>query len=146
MAWKTVCKDDNSPFANLSGVETFEDGEDESNIEIKIPQDPRDVTKDAFDVILGDPRPSTAVVDKNNKCSVTVENDVIPAIVNLEKDEIEVVQSEGKVELAVKRSEQKKGKIVVPWKVLPKSADSVYANITGKKNLKLKVYFYNFLV
>ena len=131
VAWTTVCKDQNSPFANLSGVETFEKGEEESNIEIKIPQDPRDVTKDKFDVILGDPKPSTSIVDKNNKCSVTVENDVIPAVVSLDEEQVEVTQSDKTVELHVVRSVQKKGKIVVPWKILPESPDSVYLNISG---------------
>ena len=131
-----MCKDSSSPFADLSGTETFEKGEEESNIEIKIPQDPRDVTKDKFDVILGDPKPSTSQVPKKNKCNVTVENDVIPSVINIDLDELEVVQSEGSFEVPVRRSEQKKGKVVVPWKVVPKSSDSVYANIAGLFILK----------
>ena len=131
VAWKVVSKDPNSPFAGITGVETFDEGEEESHIEIDIPQDPRDVRSDAFDVILSDPKPSTSVVDQNNKCSVTVDNDVIEAVVNLDKDEVGVKQSDGKVELLVVRSEQLQGNVVVPWKVLPSSSDSVYTNLSG---------------
>ena len=126
-----MCKDSGSPFADLSGTETFEKGEEESNIEIRIPQEPRDVQYDMFDVILDNCKPMTSQVDKNNKCLVTIENDVIPAVVNLEVGELSVVQSDREVELPVSRSDQLKGEIVVPWKVLPKSADSIYANIYG---------------
>ena len=126
-----MCKDSGSPFADLSGTETFEKGEEESNIEIRIPQEPRDVQYDMFDVILDYCKPMTSQVDKNNKCLVTIENDVIPAVVNLEVGELSVVQSDREVELPVSRSDQLKGEIVVPWKVLPKSADSIYANIYG---------------
>ena len=131
MAWKTVCSSEDNPFHGLSGIETFKDNEEDSTIEIKIPQDTRDVTKDQFDVVLGEPRPSTATVDKNNKCQVVVENDLIPAIVTLESDELEAKQSDGKIELVVARTEQLGGKVVVPWKVLPTSSDSVYVNIGG---------------
>ena len=130
--WRTVCKDETSPFANLSGIETFEDGEEESNIHINIPQDPRDQSQDKFEVVLGDPKPSTSIVDPKNKCSITVENDVISALINVEKDEIEALQSEKNVFIPLSRTKQQKGKILVPWKVLPKSSDSVYANIDGK--------------
>ena len=131
MAWKVVSKDADSPFAGLSGVETFDKGEKESHIEIDVPQDPRDVTKDNFDIVLSDPKPSTSVVDKNNKCQVTVDNDVIEAVVNLDKDEIDAKQSDGKIELTLRRSEQLQGNVVVPWKVLPSSSDSVYTNLSG---------------
>ena len=131
MAWKVVSKDADSPFSGLSGVETFDKGEKESHIEIDVPQDPRDVTKDNFDIVLSDPKPSTSVVDKNNKCQVTVDNDVIEAVVNLDKDEVDAKQSDGKIELTVRRSEQLQGNVVVPWKVLPSSSDSVYTNLSG---------------
>ena len=134
-----MCSSEDNPFYNLSGTETFKDGEEDSTIEIKIPQDTRDVTKDNFDVILSEPRPSTSIVDKNNKCQVVVENDVIPAVVSLESDEVEAKQSDGKIELVVARTEQLGGKVVVPWKVLPTSSDSVYVNMGGKSHLK--VYF-----
>ena len=126
-----VSKDPDSPFAGLSGVETFDEGEEESHIEIDVPQDPRDVTKDSFDIVLSDPKPSTSVVEKNNKCQVTVDNDVIEAVVNLDKDEVDAKQSDGKIELTVRRSEQLQGNVVVPWKVLPSSSDSVYTNLSG---------------
>ena len=129
--WRTVCKDETSPFANLSGIETFEDGEEESNIHINIPQDPRDQTQDKFEVVLGEPKPSTSIVDKNNKCSVKIMNDVIPAVLSLKRDKVEVLQSKGKVEIPLRRTEQKKGDILAPWKIIPQSADSVYANIAG---------------
>ena len=134
--WKTVCKDDNSPFANISGVETFEEDEEESNIEIKIPQDARDVTKDVFDVILIDPKSPTATVKKNNKCVVSVQNDVVQSLISLDEDEVKAQQTDGKVQLTLSRSDQTTGKVVVPWKVLPDSPDSVYANIGGKLKKK----------
>ena len=132
-----VSKDPDSPFAGLSGVETFDEGEEESHIEIDVPQDPRDVTKDSFDIVLSDPKPSTSVVEKNNKCQVTVDNDVIEAVVNLDKDEVDAKQSDGKIELTVRRSEQLQGNVVVPWKVLPSSSDSVYTNLSGTLKSKL---------
>ena len=131
VGWKTVCKDSTSPFANLRGVETFEKGEEKSHVEIKIPQDARGVTRDFFEITLDDPATTTTVIGKIKKCRVTVDNDVIPAVVSVEEKVMEVKQSEEKVKVPVRRSEQKKGKVVVPWKVLPKSSDSVYMNING---------------
>ena len=132
--WKTVCNDPNSPFVNISGVETFEEDENESHIEIKIPQEARNVTKDNFDIVLSDPKPSTSVVDKNNKCSVTVDNDVIEAVLQMTKGEVEAKQSDEKVVVPVERTEQMKGKVTVPWKIQPESSDSVYMNIGGWLN------------
>ena len=131
--WKTVCNDPNSPFANISGVETFEEDENESHIEIKIPQEARNVTKDNFDIVLSDPKPSTSVVDKNNKCSVTVDNDVIEAVISLAEDSIKANQTDAKVDLLLRREKEHKGRINVPWKAIPQSSDSVYANLTGSK-------------
>lgn len=63
---------------------------------------------------------------------MTVTNDVIPSVINLMVDEASANQSQGKIELPIRRSEQLKGKVVVPWKVLPGSSDSVYTNLTGQ--------------
>ena len=131
VGWKTACKDPKSPFANLQGVETFEKGDEKSHVEIKIPQDARGVTRDFFEIFLDEPTPSTNILGKNKKCRVTVDNDVIPAVVTCEEREMEVKQSEEKVKVPVRRREQKKGRVVVPWKVLPESSDSVYMNING---------------
>ena len=143
VGWKTACKDPTSPFANLQGVETFEKGDEKSHIEIKIPQDARGVTRDFFEIFLDEPTPSTNVLGKNKKCRVTVSNDVIPAVVTCEEKEMEVKQSEEKVNVPVRRKEQSKGKVVVPWKVLPESSDSVYMNINGAfikyKKIRIKI-------
>ena len=72
MPWKVKCRDPKSPYANLSGVETFCDGEETSHIHITVPQEPRDVTKDKFDVILEEPRPPVAMVARSNRFAVFV--------------------------------------------------------------------------
>ena len=112
-------------------METFEKGDEESTIKIKIPQDPRGLIEDRFDVILLDPKPATSIIRGNSRCSVTIENDVIPAVISLLDDDVEILQSHGSIKIPVVRSKQSKGEIVVPWKVLPGSFDSVYVNITG---------------
>ena len=84
-----------------------------------------------FDVILVDPKSPTATVKKNNKCVVSVTNDVVQSLVSMDDDEVGANQTDGKVELKLTRSDGTKGKVVVPWKVLPDSPDSVYANIGG---------------
>ena len=125
-------------------METFEEDEDESNIEIKIPQEARDITKDVFDVILIDPKSPTATVKKNNKCVVQVQNDVVQSLISMDDDEVGAKQTDGKVELKLTRSDGTKGKVVVPWKVLPDSPDSVYANIGGSHLEKYQdiLYYY----
>ena len=117
-------------------METFEEGEEKSTIEIAIPQDPRGIVRDTFSLILLNPTTSTAVVGTNHSCNVTINNDVIPAVVSLDcDDELTVTQSDGVARVTVVREEQKKGRVVVPWKVLPRSFDSVYVNISGRLRL-----------
>ena len=70
VGWKTVTNDESSPFNNLKGVETFEEGDKTSTIEIPISQEPRDVNKDRFQVVLDQPQPRTSVVDENNQIQV----------------------------------------------------------------------------
>ena len=45
--------------------------------------------------------------------------------------EVEASQSQGTVKLTVKRKEQTKGKIAIPWKIVPETADSVYVDVKG---------------
>ena len=142
MEWKSECREENSPFSNLGGVETFEEGEEKSTIEIAIPQDPRGIVRDTFSLILLNPTTSTAVVGTNHQCNVNINNDVIPAVVSLDcDDELTVTQSDGVARVTVVREEQMKGRVVVPWKVLPRSFDSVYVNISGLVKFLLNFFF-----
>ena len=70
VGWKTVTSDETSPFNSLKGVETFEEGDKTSTIEIPISQEPRDINKDKFQVVLDQPQPQTSVVDENNQIQV----------------------------------------------------------------------------
>ena len=76
--WRTIVGDDqaDSPYANLSGIETFEDGEKTSHIEVKIPQLPRECKQDLFEVVLSNPSSDVVQVDDNEKCSVVVKNNI----------------------------------------------------------------------
>ena len=94
-------------------------------------QDPRPVLKDNFKIILMKPKPSSSIIDADCSCDVTVVNDITPAVVEMLEEEVKVKQSDGELSLHVLRSEEMKGRVVVPWKILPESEDSVYMNVTG---------------
>ena len=83
--WKVLVEDENSPFLEVGGSETFKDGEEESHIEIKIPQKPRDTIKDQFKIILLKPKPASCVIDESKPCHVTINNNITPAEVNLKE-------------------------------------------------------------
>ena len=133
VGWKIFVEDDEfSPFLELGGSETFKDDESESHIHVKIPQDPRATPRDCFRVRLMKPKPSTCVVDEaKNACDVTVVNNVIAAVVELGEASAEVRQSDEKLKLPLCRSGEMRGKVTVPWKMVPESSDSVYMNVTG---------------
>ena len=74
--WRTVSDDPESIFSNLSGVETFEDGDEVSVIRICIPVQPRETEQDRFDIELTKPKASDVVLGDKHSCSVAVENDI----------------------------------------------------------------------
>ena len=113
-----------SPLNNVAGVVTFESGETAGSIRIPIPQESFSDVKDLEKL-------SVALEHCDALLPVVVHYDVIAAIVELDREQFEVQQSEGKLKLNVKRTKQKKGKLIVPWKIQPKSSDSVYMNISG---------------
>jgi hypothetical protein len=131
--WQTVT-DDSSPFSNLRGVETFEDGEDASHIVVAIPEVPSYNEEDCFAIQLLQPKEESTVLANPplDKLSVVVQNDIARPVVDLESTEMEVDQSEGKLELEVKRSKQKKGKVSIPWKLKPETEDSIYTGMKGE--------------
>ena len=131
--WKVLVEDENSPFLEVGGSETFKDGEEESHIEIKIPQKPRDTIKDQFKIILLKPKPASCVIDESKPCHVTINNNITPAEVNLKERSLDVRQSDKRFPLTIVRSREMKGKFTVPWKLVPESTDSVYMNISSKK-------------
>ena len=49
-----------------------------------------------------------------------------------------VNQSEGKLQLRVLREDQLRNEIILPWKVVPQSPDSVYVGIRGERHEKMK--------
>lgn len=136
VGWRTITESSDSPFANLSGVETFEDGEKESNIEIAIKQLPRDSKQDSFDVVLSPPSTTTVSIDESERCSVVVKNNIANARLSFAQASHEVEQSEGKLQLKVNRDDQLRGEIILPWKVVPQSPDSVYVGMRGETILK----------
>ena len=75
--WRTICKQEDSVFAGLSGVETFESGEKSSNIEINIPQEARESKQEVFDVVMSLQSPNaTVMIDESERCSVVVKNNI----------------------------------------------------------------------
>ena len=156
--WRIICESESSPFIGLSGVETFEDGEKDSNIEIKIPQLPRDTKQDIFDIVLSSPSSSTVQTDQSERCSVVVKNNIGEFIKKLSKNFLNIQtlfllanarlsfaetsrvvnQSEGKLQLRVLREDQLRNEIILPWKVVPQSPDSVYVGIRGERHEKMK--------
>ena len=74
--WSAESADEQEgPYKDLTGIETFEDGEEKSNIEIMISQIPRKVESDTFDVVLATPKTTTIKRGDISKCTVTVLND-----------------------------------------------------------------------
>jgi len=74
--WKTASSDPSSPYANLSGIETFENGDEVSHIKIPLPQQPRDLDEDAFNITLAQPKSAEAVLGEIGQCAVKIANDI----------------------------------------------------------------------
>ena len=127
-AWKVVPVKGNSPFNNLAGVTSFESGETAGKITMKIPQESFSDSKD-------EEKFSVSLEYCDALLPVVVYYDVVAAVVELDREQINVVQSEKEVELKILRSNEMRGKINIPWKVLPQTPDSVYANISGESSI-----------
>ena len=74
--WNTACADQTLPYAKLSGMEKFTDKEETSHIEIPLAQGPQSIPAHSFAVILNTPKSATTKLNENNKCLITVENDI----------------------------------------------------------------------
>ena len=74
--WKTLTSDDDSPYANLSGIETFNDGENISHIQINLPESPMNAEQHTFDIVLATPKEISSKLGDIPKRSVTVVNDI----------------------------------------------------------------------
>ena len=106
--WITESK---SPaFHDLKGVETFKDGEDDSHIEIDLPQDPTDEDVASFIVRLGEPT-GAAVLSELSSCQVNVHYDVMFSYLTFNDTEtITVRQTQESVEIPVIRKGSNSGK------------------------------------
>lgn len=76
MPWKSNSGNIESPYDNLSGIETFEDGDDVSHIKIKLPQQPREASEEQFAITLSPPKSTEAVLGDIDVCQVNVKNDI----------------------------------------------------------------------
>ena len=43
-----------------------------------------------------------------------------------------MLQSKGKIPMKITRLQSSEGRVIVPWKVVPESPDSVYVGLVGK--------------
>ena len=75
--WSVSSHTRDSPYQKLNGVETFEEGEKDSHIEIDVHKLPRKAVADKVAVVLGKPRSANAVLDdKASRCDITINNDI----------------------------------------------------------------------
>lgn len=74
--WKTITASPTSLFADITGVETFEDGDKTSHVVIKLPQIPHDTERDQFKIALDQPKSSDARLGDISSCVVNVHNDI----------------------------------------------------------------------
>ena len=56
---------------------------------------------------------------------------IAPATINLKSTVEEIDQTKGILKLKIKRKDQKRGRIVIPWRLKPDSPDSVYVDVKG---------------
>ena len=75
VSWTTLC-DDESPYSNLSGVETFQDGEETTNIQMEFPELPLDHTMDQFSVVLSPIKSSNCKLGTNTQRPIEITNDI----------------------------------------------------------------------
>ena len=96
---------------NMKGVEMFRDGEEESHIEVELPQQAQDEDSASFIIKLHDPT-GAAKLGETPTCTVNVVFDVKSGIVGFtSKAAIKVKQSANNLSIPVARSGSKQGKI-----------------------------------
>ena len=111
---------------------------------------------DEFSVTLVQPKISDAVLGEKSSCVVNVNNDIgkccwlrdfhgkvdtkrcaghfaAPGLITFDQPSHKVLQSKGKLPMKVSRLQSSDGRVIVPWKVVPDSPDSVYVGLVGKK-------------
>ena len=75
--WSVTSHTQDSPYQKLNGVETFEEGEKDSHIEIDVHKLPRNAVADKLAVVLGKPKSANAVLDdKTSRCDITINNNI----------------------------------------------------------------------
>ena len=55
-----------------------------------------------------------------------------PGLITFSETSHKTLQSKGKIPLKITRSQCSDGKVIVPWKVVPESPDSVYIGLVGE--------------
>ena len=63
---------------------------------------------------------------------------IVPGLITFDEKSQEAVQSKGNALLKIIRLQSCEGRVVVPWKVVPDSPDSVYVGLAGKKKRALQ--------
>ena len=137
VGWSTSCPE-SSPYFNLSGTETFEDGDGVSHIKMELPELPQASETDTFTVVL------SARNLERNLCKlgsiferpVEIKNDVSYPVIELSSNDKTINQTDGTVDFLILRKKQSKGRIIVPWKLLPEDGDSIYSGVKGKCTLE----------
>ena len=73
--WTTACEGD-SPYANLSGTETFEDGDGVSHIKIDLPEIPQDKSTEQFSIVLSPPKADNCKLGQISERAIEINNDI----------------------------------------------------------------------
>jgi len=131
--WSTSCAE-TSPYFNLSGVETFEDGDGVSHIKIDLPDLPQSQEVDNFTIVLHPVKGDLCKLGAIAERPVEITNDIESPTIDLEFDaDDEIDQTEGIVKFKIKRRNQTKGKFVIPWRLKQQqSIDSMYNFMKGE--------------
>ena len=75
VGWRTSCEE-SSPYFNLSGTETFEDGDEVSNITVSLPDLPQSTGTDHFSVVLSPVKSENCKLGPIIERNVEVTNDI----------------------------------------------------------------------
>ena len=72
--WKLLMESPDSVYNNVKGEVSLQDGDEESDIIIKLPQVPLPQEEDNFTVVLEKPTGFGAKLGKNTACDITINN------------------------------------------------------------------------
>ncbi|XP_077973499.1 uncharacterized protein LOC120348632 isoform X2 [Styela clava] len=134
--WTTKTDTDASYYADLNGVEVFENGEKKSHIEVQLSKVPSETDTDTFQIVLNEPRSPDAKLGDIQCCTIVIHNDIELPLVTFGDQEHKASQSESRTYITIKRIRHPTGRVIVPWKLVPDDPESPYAGIVGETVLE----------